>query len=704
MISRPAATASGVSFGSEVSWWAGLAVVLPLALSDRAMAPTGPLRFLVLSLFLVAFLLFFCRNIQYESAWGGKLNRVLIMLAGVFVGMLLACSLTAINKQAALYTSARFLLFFLMVSLFARTVVREEQRLIGLFKVLVMVMIGQATAAILQYYEIAFTELPPGTGPPYGLMANRNLLGSGLALLLPLCACLIYAGDRRWRIVAGTAMLLGIYALILAQTRGAWAAVCAAVFITSCLVVLFRAQLGLALVKGWFKSVLLLLAGTAAAVLIATSMDHQELRSSLSERALSFRAPAADQSFQARLHFWRECLQIMHDCPLLGVGPGNWRIAAPNYSAKGSSNADGIVTRDRAHNVYLQTGAEMGIPGLIIYVAMWLTIALVAFRAILLAPHNDSRIMAILAFGGICTFAADAFVSFPDEFGEQLLFFSLSAGLAIGIYHAIPRPPPPTRAGFFRLRGSIVLVVVIALLLFNTYLDYAQINFEYHCKRANAYKKLNRYETVLDEVEAGRSRLVSLSPLGDPLELYSSYAYAGLGHLGQALTEIQRAQKLTPWNVRVWNEMGTVYVKMQRFDDAIRCFQEALRMAPEFDVALKNLGNTYHLTRKFREASEALSKSKLNDEYSIKLLGSSYLQLKEYEKSAKVMREGLARFPDQPEFLESLAYLEYAHLDRKAEARAHFQRLLALKPDHPKRAEYSKVLEYLSRSQPGKEK
>ena len=62
-----------------------------------------------------------------------------------------------------------------------------------------------------------------------------------------------------------------------------------------------------------------------------------------------------DYSAQSRLDLWKGCADLMLQYPLLGVGPDNWPLYAPDY---------GFPKGKEAHSVWFQTGAELGIPGL----------------------------------------------------------------------------------------------------------------------------------------------------------------------------------------------------------------------------------------------------------------------------------------------------------------------------------------------------
>lgn len=61
-----------------------------------------------------------------------------------------------------------------------------------------------------------------------------------------------------------------------------------------------------------------------------------------------------DYGAQSRLDLWVGCWKAMLDNPVLGQGPDHWPIYAPFY---------GFEKGKEAHTLWLQTGAELGFPG-----------------------------------------------------------------------------------------------------------------------------------------------------------------------------------------------------------------------------------------------------------------------------------------------------------------------------------------------------
>jgi O-antigen ligase len=75
-----------------------------------------------------------------------------------------------------------------------------------------------------------------------------------------------------------------------------------------------------------------------------------------------------------RLQIWSRGLGYMFDHPVLGVGPNNFQVAEGTLSPFAERQQFGIGVRwNAAHNSFIQVGAELGIPGLVLFVALIVT-------------------------------------------------------------------------------------------------------------------------------------------------------------------------------------------------------------------------------------------------------------------------------------------------------------------------------------------
>jgi O-antigen ligase len=72
-----------------------------------------------------------------------------------------------------------------------------------------------------------------------------------------------------------------------------------------------------------------------------------------------------------RLQIWRRGLGYMLQYPVLGVGPNNFGTAEGTLSPLAERQQFGVGVRWSApHNSLVQVGAELGFPGLLMFVAM----------------------------------------------------------------------------------------------------------------------------------------------------------------------------------------------------------------------------------------------------------------------------------------------------------------------------------------------
>lgn len=86
-----------------------------------------------------------------------------------------------------------------------------------------------------------------------------------------------------------------------------------------------------------------------------------------------------------RVQIWERGLGYVRQHPIVGVGPDNFRAAEGQLSAMASRQQYGVGVRWNApHDTFLQIAAELGIPGLVFFVAMMAS----AFRD--LRPHRYS--------------------------------------------------------------------------------------------------------------------------------------------------------------------------------------------------------------------------------------------------------------------------------------------------------------------------
>ncbi|MDR3725528.1 MAG: tetratricopeptide repeat protein [Terracidiphilus sp.] len=124
--------------------------------------------------------------------------------------------------------------------------------------------------------------------------------------------------------------------------------------------------------------------------------------------------------------------------------------------------------------------------------------------------------------------------------------------------------------------------------------------------------------------------------------------------LGDALMTHQRYQaaleaykKATP-SAYVWNMMGIAYQMMFNMQDAMRCYQASIKLAPRNAHVLNNLGTAYDSLKQFRAAERMYGKAlKLDPRSALiyKNLGTNLLSQHKYKKGWEAYKTALSIDP-----------------------------------------------------------
>lgn len=169
---------------------------------------------------------------------------------------------------------------------------------------------------------------------------GRAVLGVGLVACLALAFFLSLDAERLWErlLACGSALLIG-HAIFLTFSRGA------------ILSLIVTGGVGFALIpkkpKHW--------AGLLLAIAVGLRMAGPQVRARFSTTFAD--GQEREASAQSRLDLWRGCLDVMLKHPLTGVGPAHWPLVAHEY---------GWEEGKEAHSLWMQTGAELGFPGLLL--------------------------------------------------------------------------------------------------------------------------------------------------------------------------------------------------------------------------------------------------------------------------------------------------------------------------------------------------
>jgi O-antigen ligase len=122
-----------------------------------------------------------------------------------------------------------------------------------------------------------------------------------------------------------------------------------------------------------------------------------------------------DVSSQSRVELWNACIDIVEKNPILGIGPHNFPVVAAQY---------GFSAGKEAHSVWMQTAAEMGIPGVGFLFLFYLVTIFMLWplaRAKLTDENREEKILAVGIIVAVVGFMVSA--QFVSLVGLELPYY-----------------------------------------------------------------------------------------------------------------------------------------------------------------------------------------------------------------------------------------------------------------------------------------
>jgi len=250
---------------------------------------------------------------------------------------------------------------------------------------------------------------------------HPNYVAGTVVLFFPLSvSLLLFAGNMVPRFVSGPVFLVLGGSLLLTQSRSA----------------LSGAVIALLLLAVWRSRWALL--GIPALVgvgwVLVQQVGIEELMGPLTVMG------TAVNSLQGRLELWQRAIYIMQDFPYTGISMGTFDRVIDVMYPLFLVGPDAVVFH--AHNLYLQTGVEFGIPGLVAYMSLLSAFGFTAW-AILRSPASewDFRVVTI---GLVCGLVAHLIYGLTDAIvlaNKTGAFIWAAFGLVVAIHRLIRDHP-----------------------------------------------------------------------------------------------------------------------------------------------------------------------------------------------------------------------------------------------------------------------
>ncbi|MDD5557897.1 MAG: tetratricopeptide repeat protein [bacterium] len=466
--------------------------------------------------------------------------------------------------------------------------------------VAVVVLVGAAEAlygiaewrGVKLLYESRIRELAPRHEMSawrwtiLGTFGNAYHLASYLALACPLALGAALGGRGARRIAATGALAVMLLCLLLTGARGAW--IGAAAGLAAAAFVARRAGLrpargllpGAALVAALVAAVALLLAPRVLSDLAArVRIVFTEARTILTV----YGAPGVDRRAEAsltdevsspsyRILAWRLSLRMIARRPLLGSGPGTFKLLFLPTLAEEIAPLDplsfwGITEKmNEPHNEFLQMAVESGLPSLALFLAVAASVLAAARRAAARAPRAAACLVAAAA-GSVVAVLTDAATSIPLHVVATNVALWAVFALVFALPAAAGPPPPPHPPPARPLRWAAAAgMVVFASIAAPT--SMRQLTFDRHFKSATTFMNAGRLHESLPYFHMA----LRVMPASGQIRFFYGSTLVQLGRYEEGAALLEEARG-TFEDVYLYKNLGIAYERMGRHEDARRRFE-----------------------------------------------------------------------------------------------------------------------------------
>jgi O-antigen ligase len=139
-----------------------------------------------------------------------------------------------------------------------------------------------------------------------------------------------------------------------------------------------------------------------------------------------------DDSRNQRLFLWDHAFHYGLQHPIIGCGYGNWKFASIPPT---KYLVDDLSVPVHAHNDFLEFFAELGFPGGLLFLGLFLTITYYTARVVLSpTAGQENKIIAFFSLLAMIGYGVDALFNFPIERPVNQLFFAFFAAVNLMAY------------------------------------------------------------------------------------------------------------------------------------------------------------------------------------------------------------------------------------------------------------------------------
>lgn len=295
-------------------------------------------------------------------------------------------------------------------------------------------------------------------------------------------------------------------------------------------------------------------------------------------------------SFVSRWAMYVDAANIIKDHPVLGAGAGGWNLLYHQYQ-------DFLYWTTEVHNHLLQVGVETGIPGMLIWLGLFVALAYYIYRIRKSGIDDQGKVLVWGVGTAVFALGAHSLIDFDLSIPSlQILFFAF-LGLMSSAF--VPYANVVNQSTSKRiLFAGIALSAVIALISGSFLISISS------AKQSQAMAQKGNANAAITQLQ----KASSFDPLNGELHASQAQLYSQLyvnqygGETSQdkwyemATDHARAAESKSPMNPRIPSQLIGVYTRLGSYEEATRLAETTITLNPWDINAHNNLASMYTTT------------------------------------------------------------------------------------------------------------
>ncbi len=576
-------------------------VVVPSIYSAKVLDNTLMPRFVATAIFVSLFIVYYFINFKnnltsYEFSIFKKPTFIIYV---VFLILTLVSYTYSINKSEAIFDFLKIFTFFALFALLSLFFTKNKDTSKEITQLFVVFSLIISLTGLANIYELVdangFNNIRKVIYGIRGNFAHKNLFSQSLLITLGFTIYgFVTLKHNFWKIASAIASVFSIVLIVFFLSRAVWVSFFVASLFSIIIYLLFvnkkealpKRLLSAGKIAGIIVAIIAL-----SAIIYTVSGDKNSIVNHV-KKGTDFKSGSTYHRFE----LWEKSSGVIKDNFIIGVGAANWKTVVLKYGI-GEQTAKGWKYPVRPHNDYLWILAELGIIGLLAFLAIFGTIFYFLFQLFRKSDNENQKLFSLALFFGLVAYMCFSFFSFPKERIESQVFLHLIFAYIVANYHNLTKKEANTKTGNKFIVASIAVVSLIIMSV-AIFAGIQRVNTEKKLQTILAMQKKNKLNLAVPHAIEANKTFATLDHAGLPI-----YWYEGVGLVLQKKLEegkkvLLKAHEVHPYHSVVIKVLADVANSEGEIDLAKSYYNKALKIHPDDKNVLKKLAGIYSKTDK----------------------------------------------------------------------------------------------------------